>query len=208
MIEPMENTPDFLVVIQAGGQSSRMGQDKALMPFLGRPLIARQVERLRPLGAGVVVVTNRPDDYAFLNLPLIPDDAPGQGLLVGLRSALSALCAPLLAVVACDMPFLQPALLQVQRDLLLREDMDVVVPRSPHGLEPLHMVYRRAACLPAINAAIQAGERRPISWLPHVRTREMTVEEVAAIDPGFRSFINVNTPEEFRQAELMAQEEK
>jgi molybdopterin-guanine dinucleotide biosynthesis protein A len=180
-----------------------MGQDKALMPFLGRPLIARQVERLRPLKAAIVVVTNRPHDYAFLNLPLIPDDAPGQGLLVGLRSALSAVHTDLLAVVACDMPFLQPALLLAQRDLLLREDADVVLPHSPHGPEPLHMLYRRAACLPAIEAAIRAGQRRVISWLPAVRAREMTVEEVAAIDPNFSSFINVNTPEEFQQAEQL-----
>lgn len=199
----MQTLPDFTVVIQAGGQSSRMGQDKALMPFLGRPLIARQVERLLPLGAGLVVVTNHPQDYAFLGLPLIADDAPGQGLLVGLRSAFQAIRAPLAAVVACDMPFLLPALLRAQRELLLREGADVVIPRSPHGLEPLHMVYRVAACLPAIEAAIQAGERRPISWLPQVKAREMTVEEVAAYDPDFRSFINVNTPEEFRQAELL-----
>ena len=199
----MENTNDFTVVIQAGGQSSRMGQDKALMPFLGRPLIARQVERLRPLGAKIVVITNRPADYTFLNLPLFPDDAPGQGLLVGLRTALTIVGTELLAVVACDMPFLQPALLLAQRDLLLREAVDVVIPRSPHGPEPLHMLYRRAACLPAIAAAIQAGERRVISWLPAVRAREMTVEEVAAIDPAFSSFINVNTPEEFQQAEQL-----
>lgn len=199
----MENASNLTVVIQAGGQSSRMGQDKALMPFLGRPLITRQVERLRPLGAPIVVVTNRPEAYAFLDLPLIPDDAPGHGLLVGLRSAFHKVNTPLVAVVACDMPFLQPALLLAQRDLLLREDADVVIPRSPHGLEPLHMLYRRAACLPAIEAAIQAGERRVISWLPAVRAREMTVEEVAALDPDFRAFINVNTPEEFRQAEAL-----
>jgi len=208
----MEFARAFAIVIQAGGQSSRMGQDKALKPFLGRPLIERQVARLRPLGAEIVVVTNQPEAYAFLNLPLIPDDAPGQGapgqgVLVGLRSALSALNHETLAVVACDMPFLQPALLLAQRDLLLREGADVVIPRSPTGLEPLHMVYRRAACLPAIAAAIQAGERRPISWLPNVKTREMSVEEIAAVDPHFRSFVNVNTPEEFREAEALAQAE-
>jgi molybdenum cofactor guanylyltransferase len=184
-----------------------MGQDKALMPFLGRPLIMRQVERLRVLDAAVLVVTNRPADYEFLGLPLFPDRVQGLGPLGGLVTAFEAAQSALLAVVACDMPFINPALLAAQRDLLVREGADVVIPRSPEGLEPLHAVYRRERCLPAVHAALQAGRRKMITWFEDVTVREMTSAEVAAHDPAFRSFINVNSPDEFRQAEEWARAE-
>jgi molybdopterin-guanine dinucleotide biosynthesis protein A len=201
----MQKESEFTIVIQAGGQSSRMQQDKALMPFLGQPLIARQAARLKEAGQTVIVITNQPQAYAFLGLPMYSDLLPGSGLLGGLYTALSVVSSPLMAVVACDMPFLQPHLLLAQRDLLLREDADVVVPRSPSGLEPMHMVYRRAACLPAVQAALEQGERRMISWFRAVRVREMSPEELAACDPQFTSFVNVNTPEEFQAAEALAQ---
>lgn len=192
------------LVIQAGGASSRMGQDKALMPFLGRPLIARVVERLAGLGDEVLVTTNRPEDYAFLNLPLIPDLLPGTGALGGLYTALYAANNPFVAVVACDMPFIDPRLLRAQIDLLEQEGVDAVIPRSLEGLEPLHGVYRRDTCLPAVKAALDRDARRMISWFEAAKVRLMTPEEVAVVDPGFRSFINVNSPEEFQKAEKEA----
>lgn len=193
------------IVIQAGGQSSRMGQDKALMPFLGRPLIARQVDLLRGLADELLVITNSPEAYTFLGLPLFPDLLPGTGPLGGLYTALSAARGSVVAVIACDMPFVSADLLRAQRDLLEREVVDVVIPRSAEGMEPLHAVYRKDACLPAVRTALDAGERKMIVWLPAVRSRVMTIDEVAEVDPEYRSFINVNSPEEFRQAEELAQ---
>ncbi len=192
------------IAIQAGGQSSRMGQDKALMPFLGRPLIARMVERLRGIADELLITTNHPAEFSFLNLPLFPDLLPGMGALGGLYTALSAAREDLVAVIACDMPFVLPELLLAQRDLLLHEEADVVVPRSTEGLEPLHAVYRRESCLPAVRAALQTGERKMVAWFPAVRLRVMELSEVSAIDPDLRSFINLNRPEDFRQAEELA----
>jgi len=192
------------IVIQAGGQSSRMGQDKALMPFLGRPLIARQRELLIGLADELLVTTNHPADYVFLGLPLHTDLLPGTGPLGGLYTALNAARGPLVAVIACDMPFVSAALLRAQCDLLLSEDADVVIPCSRDGMEPLHAVYRRDACLAAVRAALDVGERKMTIWLPLVRSRLMTADEVSRVDPEFRSFFNVNSPEEFRQAEDLA----
>lgn len=192
------------IVIQAGGQSSRMGQDKALMPFLGRPLIVRQRELLTGLADELLVTTNHTAAYAFLGLPLYTDLLPGAGPLGGLYTALSAARGPLVAVIACDMPFVSAALLRAQYDLLTREEVDVVIPCSPNGIEPLHAVYRRDACLAAVRTALDAGERKMTAWLPGVRSRVMMVDEVALVDPEFRSFINVNSPEELRQAEDLA----
>jgi molybdopterin-guanine dinucleotide biosynthesis protein A len=192
------------IAIQAGGQSIRMGQDKALMPFLGRPLVTRIVERLEELADELLVTTNQPEDYAFLGLPLFSDLLPGTGALGGLYTALSAARHPLVGVIACDMPFILPDLLRAQCDLLVYEGRDVVVPRTPEGLEPLHSIYRRETCLPAVQKALDAGERKMIAWFTAVNVRVMEPPEVAAIDPGFRSFININRPEEFREAEELA----
>lgn len=192
------------MVIQAGGQSSRMGQDKALMPFLGQLLIERVVKRLIGTADELLITTNRPDAFASLALPLVSDIIAGRGALGGLYTALAAAHGAVVAVVACDMPFVRPDLLLAERDMLIREAVDVVVPCSPDGLEPLHAVYRRETCLPAVEAALRAGERKVISWYPAVRAREMTQQEVAALDPEFRSFININRPEEFQAAETLA----
>jgi molybdopterin-guanine dinucleotide biosynthesis protein A len=183
-----------------------MGQDKGLLLFLGQPLVARQVERLRGVGSELLVTTNRLEAYAFLDVPLFADPLPGLGALGGLYTALSAAREALVAVVGVDMPCIVPALLLAEVELLLREGADLVVPRSPTGLEPLLAVYRRAACLPAVRVALDAGERKMTSWYAAVRAREMSAEEVAAVDPGFHSFINVNTPEELRRAEMLERE--
>jgi molybdopterin-guanine dinucleotide biosynthesis protein A len=198
----MEN--GFSIVIQAGGRSSRMGEDKALMPFLGRPLITRLIERLTGQGDELLLTTNAPADYAFLNLPLFSDLMPGLGALGGLYTALAAARYPYVAVVACDMPFLAPRLLRAQYDLLVKEEMDIVIPRTAEGLEPLHAVYRRATCLPAVRAALEAGERKMSGWLAAVRVREMDEQKIKLYDPGLLSFVNANTPEELRKAEAIA----
>ncbi len=184
-----------------------MGQNKALMPFLGQPLIERIARRLANIADEMVVVSNTPDDFSFLRLPVFDDLKPGLGSLGGLFTALSVARQPFVAVVACDMPFVSARLLAAQLDLLIEGKYDVVIPRSSEGLEPLHSVYRQETCLPAIAAAINAGERRMISWFPAVRVRELKVEEITRYDPPGRAFVNVNTPEEFRLAEKLAHDE-
>lgn len=194
------------IVIQAGGQSSRMGRDKALLPFLGQPLITRLVARLTPIAAEILITTNRPTDYAFLGLPLFTDKITDRGALGGLYTAIEAASQPRVAVVACDMPFASPALLQFQSGLLEAESVDVVIPQSDAGYEPLHAVYRRAACLPAIEQALQTEQWKVISWFPSVRVRPLSTEELAQHDPRGLAFVNVNTPEEFSQAENLARQ--
>jgi molybdopterin-guanine dinucleotide biosynthesis protein A len=185
------------VSIQAGGQSSRMGEDKALKPFLGRPLITRVVDRLQPIADELIVTTNRPADYAFLRLPLFLDLKPGRGALGGLHTAIASAKSPLVAVVACDMPFASAPLLETAARLLVEENADVVIPRSTEGLEPLHAVYRREICLPAIESAIEADQWKVIAWFPQVKVLKLPVDDE-------RPFWNVNTPEEFAEAEHIA----
>lgn len=189
------------LAIQAGGESSRMGQDKALLLVNGQPLIARVLSRLSNLADDVLVTTNHPDDFRFLGVPLYPDKYPGKGALGGLYTALEAAGQPLVAVVACDMPFASADLLAYARDRLLSTGADVAIPRSEEGFEPFHAVYRRETCLPAVKKALDAGERRLISWFPDVTVSSILPEEWLPYDPDLLAFWNLNTPDDFRQAE-------
>jgi molybdopterin-guanine dinucleotide biosynthesis protein A len=182
-----------------------MGEDKALKTFLGRPLIQRVVERLSSVADELIVTTNRPEDYAFLDLPLFSDLKPGRGALGGLYTAIASATNPVVAVVACDMPFASPTLLQAANEILLAEEVDVVIAKGEEGYEPLHAVYRRETCLPAIEAAIDADQWKVIAWFPQVKIRILTPEELKRYDPSGLAFWNVNTPEEFTKAEGLAQ---
>ncbi len=195
------------LVIQAGGESRRMGEDKALKLFLGRPLIVHLLERLAGIAEEVLVTTNRPEAYAFLGVRLAQDRVPGRGALGGLYTALAEASQPLVAVVACDMPFASASFFLQAKAWMEQENWDVVVPFHEAGYEPLHALYRRETCLPAIEAALQAGAWRVISWFDGVRIRKVGEEEMRRIDPSGRAFWNVNTPEEFARAEEVARED-
>ncbi|MBK9005979.1 MAG: molybdenum cofactor guanylyltransferase [Anaerolineae bacterium] len=192
------------VCIQAGGASSRMGEDKALKLFLGRPLIQRVVDRLEPMADELIVTTNRPDDFSFLGLRLFPDVMPGRGALGGLYTAISSAAHPLVAVVACDMPFASANLIEAALKIMDDENADVVIAQGEEGYEPLHALYRRETCLPAIESAIHADQWRVIAWFPRVKVRVLTPEEIKSADPAGLAFWNVNTPEEFARAEELA----
>ena len=194
------------VCIQAGGHSSRMGEDKALKTFLGRPLIQRVIDRLFPIADELIVTTNHPEAYTFLNAPLSlrADLKPGRGALGGLYTAIASAAHPIVAVAACDMPFASATFFEGAAKLLVNEGVDVVIAKSEEGYESLHAVYRRETCLPAIEAAIDADQWKVIAWFPRVKVRVLTPDEVKQYDPSGLAFWNVNTPEEFVEAEKIA----
>lgn len=183
-----------------------MGQDKALIPFLGKPLIQRVIARVEELGDEILVTTNHPDDYQFLNVPLFADLIPGRGALGGLYTALSVAHGELVAVVACDMPFVSVPLLAAERDLLAEPGCDAVIPKTDHGTEPFHAAYRRSTCLPAIEWAIEAQKWRVNAWFDRASLRFLTPEEIRQYDPEEMAFWNVNTPEELEKAQQIALE--
>lgn len=187
------------IVIQAGGQSSRMGQDKALVPLAGRPMIEHILTRLAGLGEETIITTNKPEDYEYLDLPLASDEEPGAGALPGLRTALKAAHGDNVLVLACDMPFVNRLL--VEYLLGLAPAADVVVPRWQDTYQTMHAVYARKSCLRAVDKALEQGEQRMISFYSDVKVHPVPPEEIAEIDPHGRSFFNVNTPEDLAEAE-------
>ena len=183
-----------------------MGEDKALRPFLGRPLIQRLIDRLAPIADEIIVTTNRPEEFSFLNFRLVSDLKPGRGALGGLYTAIASAANSVVAVIACDMPFASASLIEMASRLLVEEKADIVLAKSEAGFEPLHAVYRREVCLPAVASAIDADQWKVTAWFPRVKVRVLTYEEIQQADPQGLAFWNVNTPEEFARAEQLALE--
>ena len=200
--------PRVTVVIQAGGESRRMGQSKATVPFAGRPLICRLVERLGPVADDLVITTNEPENLAFLHgefpqyrIQLVCDAFNVRGALPGLYTALQAARNPYVAVVACDMVFASASLVVAEALAMNETGADVVVPVNKHGFEPFHAMYRRMGCLPAVRAALDRGEKRAQGFFADVNVCEFPQERVLEAEPMGGCFINANTPEELNALE-------
>lgn len=208
LVEERYVRPRLTVVIQAGGESRRMGRSKATVPFAGRPLISRLIERLGPVADDLVITTNEPENLAFLhtdfpqyNIQLVCDSFDVRGALPGLYTALQAARNPYVAVVACDMVFASASLVVAEALAMNESGADVVVPVNKHGFEPFHAVYRRMGCLPAVRAALDRGEKRAQAFFADVDVFEFAQERVLEAEPMGGCFINANTPEELHALE-------
>jgi molybdopterin-guanine dinucleotide biosynthesis protein A len=201
---------DLTLIINAGGQSRRMGTAKALLPVPPHrtPLIAHIAARLAPcIASRLVVVTNDVQLPALAQLApdtiFVPDAYPDTGTLGGIATGLQQ--APAWAVVvACDLPLVSAdlfaALLERATEREAGADRwDAIVPVVDGYEQPLHALYHRR-CLPAIEAHLAAGHLRVISFMPDVRTRYVQEAELRAVDAELHSFFNTNTPEEWAEA--------
>jgi molybdopterin-guanine dinucleotide biosynthesis protein A len=226
-----DSLPRVSGIILAGGASQRMGRDKALIDFGGAPLIARVIERVQPLCAEVMIVANERDAYAPFGVPVIGDVYPGKGSLGGIFSGLQAARESHALAVACDMPFLNAALLRYL--IALAPSFDVVIPRAPDpsgktprssrggqpagdktprradqpiakesNLHPMHAIYSKN-CLPAMHARLLAGDLRLVGFHAEVRVRVVEPAEVDQFDPPHLSFFNANTPEDLERARVL-----
>ena len=203
-------------IILAGGQSRRMGMDKAFIEFQGQTLIERVIGALRLACDDVLIVANDRETYGSMGVDVVSDSVPDFGPLAGLHAGLSAMRSDLGVVVAVDMPFLNPNLLRALIDAAV--DWDAVIPAlsvevsadavqrqraKDLDIHPLHAIYRRT-CLPAIQHAIDRGDRRLNAFFNDVKVRYARAEEMRAHDPDLRSLINVNDPDELSQARRRA----
>ena len=198
----MENST-ITAAILAGGQSRRLGRDKAVEPFAGEPLIRRVIRRASDAihaAAIVVVVADRQRAEA---LPLdaahrtAVDVFPDCGSLGGIYTGLDAASTDWALVVACDMPFLSAPLLEHMASL--RDGVDAVVPEIDGRPEPTHALYSRR-CLPAIAKRLRAGELKISGFYEDVSVRYLPEDEVRRFDPELLSFFNINRPEDLARA--------
>lgn len=202
--------PAPALIVNAGGQSLRMGRPKALLPTPpdGLPLIAHVVRRLASLGiARTIVVANDRDLPVHGELPaetiFAPDAFPGTGTLGGIATGLQQVDGWAI-VVACDLPLVSADVFALLARLAAQQDAgsdrwDAIVPVVGGYEEPLHALYHRR-CLPAIAARLAQGQRRVISFMGDVRTCYVPETDLRRADPQLHSFINANTPEEWQMA--------
>jgi molybdopterin-guanine dinucleotide biosynthesis protein A len=177
------------------------GAPKALLEVGGRRIVDRVVDALAAVSDDLLLVTNTPDLYADLGLPMVGDVFPGGGALGGIYSGLRAARRPAIFTVACDMPFLSAALARAV--CALAEEADVVIPEAGGQLETLHACYGRA-CLPAMERRLRAGQLKITGFFPEVRVRVLHEAEVVRLADPATAFMNVNTPAELERARALA----
>lgn len=209
----MAGVADFLtldLIINAGGESRRMGRPKALLPVPpgATPLIAHVARRLSSLPVSrVIVVANDPSLPSLAQLPtstiFVPDAYADAGTLGGIATGLRQIDG-WAVVVACDLPLVNAQVFDLLSRIAVECDeqgdcWDAVVPVVGGYEEPLHALYHRR-CLPAIETRLSQGQRRVISFMGDVRTRYVGEDELCSVDPQLHSFVNANTPAEWDAA--------
>jgi len=192
-------------VVVAGGRSTRFGErDKALADLAGVPMVRRVADRIAP-AVDALVLNCRADQREGLAdalagydhpVSFAVDPEPDRGPMAGIRTGLRAAGSEYAAVVACDMPFVDPALIA---HLFERAaGRDGAVPRRDGYFEPTHAVYRADAMAAACERALERGDRRIVAPFEELDIAAVDEDELADFDAG--SFENVNTPEAFADA--------
>jgi len=177
-------------IIIAGGDSTRMGHDKEMLPIDGQPMIKHIYYQLRRHFHQVLISSNNKSKYSFLDVEVIPDRVSGQGPLRGIASALKASANDLNFVIACDIPQVNIVLMKT----MLREahDYDAVVPTTgPSQYEPLFAVYRKST-LPAIEDALSSGNNRIMDALSGCRVKYIDLA-------GAEWLKNINTMHDYSE---------
>ena len=195
-------------VILAGGESRRMGQNKALIQLGDDSLIGHVIRRMRLVTDELLLITNTPTEYAHLGLPMHSDIVPNTGALGGLYTGLMSASHDVVLCVACDSPFLQPKLLSYLISVLA--EYDAVMPYTCREnpayhdrdqiLQTLCAAYSKR-CLPLIKLMLQASELRVHALAERAHIQRVSPEVWQRFDSDGMSFFNINTPEDFERAD-------
>ena len=197
----MPRNDDVTGIVLAGGAGRRMrtgiremGAPKPLLRLGDKTLVEHVVAAIEPLVSGVTVVTNDAEAMAFLGLPTVGDAEPGRGPLMGLYSGLLACPTPFALVVACDAPFLSPALLAHRRPDAM------TLPATERGPQPMPGLY--PTTIASVIASLLEGGRAAMRDLVAAGPVELlSAEDVRALDPEGRSFKDLDTPEDLAAAQ-------
>lgn len=184
-------------VIMAGGDSHRMGQDKANLQLGERTLLQNVIVALQPLFAEVIVSVRqlRPE----IDLPQVCDDPAYSGPLAGLVAVLERATMPWIFVVACDMPFVSPAVIEYLA--LQRADHQAVVPVVGGHPQSL-MAFYATECLNEVRTCLHGtGKHSFRALLDKMRVCYVVEEQLRSVDPQLRSFFDLDTPQDFQAAQ-------
>jgi len=188
--------------ILVGGRSARFGgRDKSALLVSGRTILERQVAELSQLTADILLVGGDPPALHDGRVRHVADLVPGRGPLGGLHAALTAARASVVAIVACDMPFVSAPLLRYLLTLAHGPDRpEIVVPRTEGGYHPLCAVYTRA-CLEPIVRRLAGGALRVDGLFGEMRVQVVTPDALAPFGDPDRLLANLNTPLEYEAIE-------
>lgn len=189
-------------VILAGGRSTRMGTDKALVTVGENKMLDGTVRSLAGLFPEVIISANN-ELYCRPGIRTVPDIFPARGPLGGIHAGLAASGYQTGFFVACDMPFIEVNLITYM--ITLAEGYDAVVPRLGEYYQPLFAVYSKK-CLPAIEELLKEGRNKIISFYTSVQTRFVGIDEIRRYGEPNRIFFNVNTPYDLDIARILAAE--
>jgi len=194
---------DCTGIILAGGENIRMPVLKAFIEINGEKIIERNLKIIRKLFKEIFIVTNQPELYLYLEVPLLGDIYNVRGPMTGIFTSLINSSNRWVFISACDMPFINEDLIRYMA--LKRDNYDAVVPESPHPrlikrgcVEPLFAFYSKQL-IPAMEKAILANKTGIKDFLNNKMVKYLTVEEVKDIDAEAKSFINLNTPEDVKR---------
>jgi molybdopterin-guanine dinucleotide biosynthesis protein A len=195
-------TPSVSGVILAGGKARRMGGvNKAFVKVGGRPIIERVVSTLSQTFTRIIIITNCPDSFRYLGLPMYTDIIPGSGSLGGLYTGLKVCGADYGFLVGCDMPFLRAEIIRRMVDRI--RAFDVIVPEIQGYLEPLHALYSQR-CVAPIEDLIHQRSYKIFNLFHEVRVNTLPESFFTSLDPELSFIQNVNSPNDLARAEELA----
>ena len=187
----MDNKAPQTAVIFAGGKSSRMGRDKALLPFGdASSMAAFQYDKLRSL-FDTVYLSAKTDKFDF-DAPLIIDRYPQSSPMVALASLFEILEVDAVLILSVDMLMIDGSDIEKMCEHYRKKQPkpDILIAQSPRGIEPLFGIYR-STILPSAQRLLAQDTHRMRALLEHVNTEMLTFEKD-------ENFANINTPEEYR----------
>jgi molybdenum cofactor guanylyltransferase len=190
---------EFAGFILAGGRSSRMGRDKAVLEIDGVTMLDRAIDLLRRVGVEPMVVGSFGDSPRLTSVPGIPDDWPRAGPLGAIATALRESAAPWNLVIASDLPYLTAEWLEFLLRRARESSAEAIVPMNDGGAEPLCAMYNKRAEA-AIRAALQNGTRKVTEGLANLRVDYIEPEEWKGFDSDGFLFKNMNEPADYEEA--------
>ncbi len=188
----------FSAFFLAGGASRRMGRDKALLEFAGRPLLTHLIELVLPL-AGRVAIVGPPEAYRHLGVEAFPDPVQGRGPVAGICTALRASSTDWNLILACDLPYLTADFLRHLIWTAKHSDAQVVVPAPSDGYQPLAAAYHRST-LPVFENLLVSSYPKITEAYRGLHVRILRTEELKLFDFEGRLFKNMNSPREYEEA--------
>jgi len=196
----MKTVDACTAVILAGGNSNRMGQDKAGLIFAGEPLLNRAIQSTQPLFEKLLISVREPRKR--LLFPQLCDSGEGGGPIMGIATALEQVDTPWVFAMACDMPFVSAEMIVALASR--RAAQEIVVPVVDGMLQPLAAFYSKA-CLPLMRRQIEAGDRSLKRLIEQADATRIDGEELRSFDPELLSFMDLDCMQDVQRAEALMQ---